>query len=230
MAKPFKNPVNGILPGFQVPEAVQLTFSKRYRVVVMYASLVCFFISTFRSVATLFTCLQAYQYCKLVVWQTPWRTWLRIWIDYDWFLKCTVNRSKVLLRRFSPVYHMPRPTQLTFLKASNTVSLLYGKTLQEPSCWYFTRVSGAWSSPAYIFQEVQSGGYVCKFGLFFISTFKSVAKIFTYFHIFSLYTTCLHDLSLHFCRPSYIVSLLHGKPLQERGCVFGLFFEMYSKP
>ena len=106
MAKPFKNPVNGILPGFQVPEAVQLTFSKRYRVVVMYASLVCF-----------------------------------------------LSQHLNLLQRF--------------------------------------------------------------------------LHIFTYF---SLYTTCLHDLSLHFCRPSYIVSLLHGKPLQERGCVFGLFFEMYSKP
>ena len=39
---PSRTPTIGILPGFQVPEAVQLTFSKRYRVVVMYASLVCF--------------------------------------------------------------------------------------------------------------------------------------------------------------------------------------------
>ena len=38
-----------------------------------------------------------------------------------------------LLGGFFSLYHMPRPTQLTFLKASNTVSLLYGKTLQEPS-------------------------------------------------------------------------------------------------
>ena len=88
MAKPFKNPVNGILPGFQVPEAVQLTFSKRYRVVVMYASLVCF-----------------------------------------------LSQHLNLLHRF-----------------------------------------------------------------------------------------------LHVCRPTNTVSLLYGKPLQERGCVFGLFFEMYSKP
>ena len=57
----------------------------------------------------------------------------------DCFLKCTVNHSKPvesLLHGFSPLYrlyHMPTPTQLTFLKASNTVSLLYGKTLQEPS-------------------------------------------------------------------------------------------------
>ena len=27
---------------------------------------------------------------------------------------------------------------------------------------------------------------------------------------------------LHVCRPTNTVSLLYGKPLEERGCVFGL--------
>ena len=113
MATPFKNPVNGILPGFQVSEAVQLTFFLRgtewwlctqvwffkSKVILTFGNL----LHRFSLLFTIYhmpgpsqlTFLQAYQYCKLVVWQTPWRTWLRIWIDYDWCLKCTVNRSKV---------------------------------------------------------------------------------------------------------------------------------------
>ena len=153
MAKPFKNPVNGILPGFQVPGAVQLTFSKRYRVVVMYASLVCFLsqhlnlLQRFLHICTYFHyiphayTISAYIFAGLAILSAycmanPFKN---VVAYLDCFLKCTVNHSKPvesLLHGFSPLYrlyHMPRPTQLTFLKASNTVSLLYGKTLQEPS-------------------------------------------------------------------------------------------------
>ena len=108
MAKPFKNPVNGILPGFQVPEAVQLTFSKRYRVVVMYASLVCFLsqhlnlLHRFLHIFTYFHyiphayTISAYIFAGLAILSAycmanPFKN---VVAYLDCFLKCTVNHSK----------------------------------------------------------------------------------------------------------------------------------------